>query len=726
MADNRTSGKFFASAGFIIAYIGAALALAMGVLLFFASPETDSENTLYLLWANLGLCAMLLLYLGSRVWTSLSSGSGRRQAGRLQVRFVTWFSLAAIIPALIVWAFLAMFLQRDFNDWFSANISTAMAESKAVAQAYINREVDYVRSQISAIAQDLNREVDMLDNRISYANYLTGQAVFRDLASIYVLADDGRILARAESPNAPPFQPPTPLAVSNAKQGKASFASQDDLDFMRALIQLNEYGEPPVFLYAGRFVESGILGHLYRIAQVDTAYTLAGQNRSRLRRTFILTYLELAILLLIGAISLAQFVANRVTAPLSRLVETADTVRSGDLTARAPVSERSGEIRTLADTFNSMLSQLDTQRRELVDAHAQSERRLQFSQTVLSGVSAGVIGLDRQGRIQAINRSAQEVLSGDKDSVTGMALGDVAPELQTFLDGTDDSLESTREGQIELAAPSGLIILHVRVSDRKSGKDGWVITFDDVSRLVAAQRQSAWREVARRIAHEIKNPLTPIQLSAERLRRKYLKEIKSDPETFTRCTDTIIRQVSDLQGIVDEFSQLSRISKPAFTIKNISELIEITIFSQHLAFPDIDFDFSNQIEGDTAILCEERLFLQALTNLTKNAAESVMSRTDQDGVDPPDGHVQFSLEDAGEFFRVDLEDNGLGWPFPDTERLLEPYVTTRSSGTGLGLAIVSRIIGDHQGKLELLPPAHFTSGARVRLEIPKLVGSTGG
>jgi len=369
-------------------------------------------------------------------------------------------------------------------------------------------------------------------------------------------------------------------------------------------------------------------------------------------------------------------------------------------------------VDALATAFNSMTAQLDSQRRDLVAAQEDAENRRSFIEAVLGGVSAGVVGLDRDGRITAANRSAQILLA--QQDLVGRRLIDVTPEFGDLLNQPMPAHE-TEAQRVDLMRESGSVNLSVRMSPDADG--GLVLTFDDMTKLISAQRQEAWKDVARRIAHEIKNPLTPIQLSAERLRKKYQAEVTSDPETFAKCTDTILRQVADIGRMVDEFSSFARMPTPRMAFADISEVARSTVFAQRLVFPDIRIDVQGA-DQPIGLVSDERLIGQALLNLIKNASESVQGRRERDG-EPKDGFVTLKLRDLEFGVEFEVIDNGLGFPEKDRHRLIEPYVTTRTKGAGLGLAIVARIVEDHGGLIELDDPPGKAPGAVVRFVLPK-------
>ncbi|HWD67124.1 MAG TPA: ATP-binding protein, partial [Caulobacteraceae bacterium] len=469
-------------------------------------------------------------------------------------------------------------------------------------------------------------------------------------------------------------------------------------------------GYPDAYLYVVRTVDPGIFRHLRLTEASLGAYRQASVSRSRIRGAFALSYLETVLLVLVGAVWLGMEAAGGIAAPVARLVQAAGRVSAGDLSARVVIGKDPEEITALSRAFNRMTRDLEQQRRDLRSAHEDAEARRQFTEAVLLGVSAGVIGLDHAGRTSAVNRQAEELLGLDPEARDKRPLAEAAPELAEVAaraltaDGeAEEDVDVTRHGETR----------RLRVRARRNPQ-GLVLTFDDITRLVAAQRNAAWRDVARRIAHEIKNPLTPIQLSAERLRRKYRREISSDLETFDRCTDTIVRQVGDIGRMVDEFSAFARMPAPTFAANDPAELLREAVFAQRVADPDVTVEIGEPPEGLT-LMCDGRIVGQALTNVLKNASEAIAARR---AAEPGlEGRIRASLVTGGPSIDFVIEDNGVGLPAKDRDRLTEPYVTTRAKGTGLGLAIVKRILEDHGGDL-VMGDAAQAPGARVTLAFP--------
>ena len=666
------------------------------------AEQTRQADTL--LSFNLVLIGALGLYLIARVWNILFAKKVRRSAPLLQRRFVMIFSLAALVPAILVGAFSSSLISRNINDLFGENVRTTLHSANDFLDSYIKQELSELIPQFVATRKFLENNQPLFENRISYTAYLQRFSRNLDIDTIYVLNREGEVYSRVTSPRSPGFRIPTREVFELVDQdNRPAVQSRDEENYLTVFAKMEGYQD--VYLLVGQYLKSnqGVLSSISGIEEASRALDQYNDNQEIFRKIFFLTFLETAMLIFIAAVWLGVVLANRIIEPLGTLVAAAEKVREGDLSARVAVRGEWGEISDLGSAFNRMTRQLSSQREDLVREHDISERRRQFSEAVLSGVRAGVIGLSEEGRITLMNQSAESLLERSMQSLLDAPIETALPEFADAFKSARENVLGHFEDQIDFDTPVGQKRFDLRVSGYQDGGEhtGWVMTFDDMTRLVAAQRQSAWREVARRIAHEIKNPLTPILLSTERLRRKYKDEISSQPEVFDNCTDTIIRQVGSLESMVNEFSTFARMPTPVFEETDLVEVIDSVLFAQGVAFPDVRFELKNSAQGDTVISCDQRLISQALTNLYKNAAESVSQRIDESGEDDPTGVVSTFVSVTDDNLTLDIEDDGLGWPVPDAERLLEPYVTTRQSGTGLGLAIVSRIIEDHGGAIQL-------------------------
>ena len=714
--------EFARSALFIFAF-GLAIVLLVVSSLYSVSDNPDSKaRVLYILFFNLALILILGLYLVYQLIQRLFVKSPEQLAPLLHRRFVLTFSLIALLPAIIVGAFSTTLISRNITDLYGENISGTVKLAGEVLNLNIGREMAGLGEDIKFTESNfLTPNARFFESRITYAAFINRYARSRDYDALYILSRAGDLLAQYEKPNAPQFKIPVPAAFGQMDIDPNSVHFQDRENYIIGLKKLTSYDD--AYLYIGKTLDpnSRILSRLAEVESQEQALARYQENQVFFNRVFFLTFTETALLILFAAIWLGFAIANRIIQPMERLVQAAERIRSGDLNARVDMRGDWGEMSDVGSAFNRMTQQLRTQRDELVAEHDISEQRRQFSEAVLSGVRAGVIGLTEDGRITLMNSFAERLLDRESEDWLGYPIEQALPNLAQPFMRARESLDNRTEDQIDVVVGDETLSLNVRVAAYTGvRKDtGWVVTFDDMTRLVAAQRHSAWREVARRIAHEIKNPLTPIQLSAERLKRRYASKIDDGTDVFENCTNTIIRQVETLESMVDTFSAFAKTPSPELIESNIHTLVKEVLFAQHVSYPDVSFDFipNDDIETYYA-LCDSRLFSQALTNLYINASEAISRRIDEEGRDDFNGVIETHMSIEGSRIRIDIIDNGPGWPFSDKQRLLEPYVTTRDRGTGLGLAIVKRIIEDHGGKLDLLDREDSIVGAHVHILLP--------
>jgi len=700
-------------------------ALASGVATYAAMTGAppfgpNGGNVLLLLNIDLVLLLLLAAIVAKRlveVWVQRRRGLA---GSRLHVRLVVLFSLVAVTPTIIVAVFSYLFFSFGIEAWFSERVRTALSESQAVAEAYLHEHQQVIRANVLAMASDLNREAYTLNfNPQRLAQVVRTQAALRSLNEAEIFDTSGRILARSGFSLSLEFGLIPPWAMQVARSGDVAIVTGDNDDRVRALVRLDQF--PGAYLYIGRFVEAQVLNHMEQTQRAVAQYEQLEGQRSGFQVTFALVFLIIALLFLLAAVWFGINFATQMVEPIGMLIAAAERVRGGDLAARVLEGRGDEEFASLSRAFNRMTTQLQNQQSELIEANHQLDQRSRFTETVLAGVSAGVIGLDQVGRLNLTNRSASLLLATELDHFIGQELSDVVPEMAELYDTASRRPDRLAQSQIEIIRRGRSHVLLARIAaEQEEGEvKGYVVTFDEVTELLSAQRKAAWADVARRIAHEIKNPLTPIQLSAERLKRKYLREIRSDPETFSICTDTIIRHVEDIGRMVDEFSSFARMPAPTIKRENLLEICRQAVFLQRNAQTDIDFEIVAP-DPALAVACDARLVGQAATNLLKNAVESIQGRSGAEG-ELPRGHIVVRIHVEEGHAVVAVEDNGKGLPQHERERLTEPYVTTRAKGTGLGLAIVKKIMEEHGGELVL---EDRPGGAIVKLLFPLIESRT--
>ncbi len=706
------------SLGNKLAYSLTAAALASGTATYFTMTAGEplrwqKPHTAFWL---LNLDLVLLLILGvvvARRMVVLWYSRQRGMAGaRLQTRVVLVFSALAAIPAILTAIFAAVFFYVGVQSWFSIHVTTAVDESLAVAQSYLHEHQQAIRADALAMAGDLNREAPwMMGDGVALNRVVRTQALTRDLTEALVIDGSGHIIAKSGVALELEFDPADATELDRARDGEVLILTAANDDRVRALLRLDRFVDS--FLYVERRIEPDVLRQITTAQRAVVEYKELEGRSNEIQIKITIIFLVIALLLLMAAVWLGILFAKYLVTPIAALIEVTEQVRAGDLTVRVAEGGTEDELATLARAFNRMTSQLEGQRRDLVEANQQLDFRRQFTETVLAGVSAGVVGLDVSGKITIANISAAQFLGVDQAKLIGSYLSDFIPDLAPVLEGNAPRSNRVVQLHIDLQRP-GLpersFLLRVTAEYAGGEIRGFVVTFDDLTDLMVAQRKAAWADVARRIAHEIKNPLTPIQLSAERLKRKYAKEVQTEPETFIACTDTIIRHVEDIGRMVDEFSAFARMPDPVFATENLSELCKQLVLLRSEAYPELTFAYETP-PVPVVVECDGRLIGQALTNLLQNAIEAI-----EPGDGQPRGIVRTIIEIADDEVVIAVEDNGRGLPIAEREKLTEPYVTTRAKGTGLGLAIVKKIMEDHHGHLIL--EDREERGSRVSLVFP--------
>jgi two-component system nitrogen regulation sensor histidine kinase NtrY len=708
---------------FGVALLAVISGVATYVLLTGLTPYTvGSAGLVTLMLINLALVLTLATLIGwrlARLWATRRSG---RAGARLHVRLVAWFSAIAVVPAILVAIFATVTLNVGMAAWFSSNVRTALDGSVNISRQYVKEQFDRILIDAAEISDGIQLDRSLRDNHgniqlgLMFAK-LESMTRDRGLVGSFLVDSHGTLLGSSSKLKYTSALVPSAGDISYAQHVGPVAGADDATGLVRALVHLDAMKD--AYLLIVRVVDPAAFNYYRRNRGAVSEYHQLEQNRQNLQIVFALLYGMVALVVLLAAIWSGLWAANRLVRPISRLIDASEKVSGGDLDAQVRVERDDDELAGLSTAFNRMTQQLSAQRGDLIAANRLNEARRRFTETVLSGVSAGVIGVDGEGRITIVNRAAARLLNAAEEDMETSHYSEAVPELAPLILRAMSEPAGHAGGEVTIRRAGNPRTISAQVTSERSSADGFVVTFDDITDLVSAQRTAAWADVARRIAHEIKNPLTPIQLSAERLKRKYSSEITTDPEVFQQCTDTIVRQVGDIGRMVDEFSSFARMPAPVMRRENAQELLQQAVFLQRVANPSITFSTDAPkmpvwFEGDG------RLISQALTNVIKNAGEGIAARIAK-GDDEP-GKIEIAVEPSdkasgGVTFAFRITDNGIGLPPEHRHRLTEPYVTTRTKGTGLGLAIVRKIMEDHGGDIALAD-ADGESGAKVTLTFP--------
>ncbi|MFZ0458327.1 MAG: PAS domain-containing sensor histidine kinase [Rhodoplanes sp.] len=692
--------------------VGIALVSALTTFLVLAglTPIIPTHNVVVSLLLVNGVAVLLLLgIIGREVWQIVQARRHGRAGAQLHVRIVRLFSVIAAAPAVLVAVVASVTLDRGLDRFFSERARAVIANSLIVTEAYLSEHAQTLRGEIQAMAFDIARARPLFDqDRDRFRQFLTGQASLRGLPVTMMIRPDRSIVEKADIKIDRDPSLPSASELANVGEVEPQVVVHPDGNYVSAVIKLRNYDD--TYLYVARPLNPVVLSQLRDTQTSVSEYAALEARRLGVQIAFALMYTVIALTVLLSAVWIGFNFANRLVAPIRRLIGAANLVSTGNLRVQVPVQRSEGDLAQLGETFNKMTHELRTQHDDIVRARDLIDSRRRFMEAVLAGASAGVIGVDGEGRISILNRSAEGLIGSSEAELLGQPLAEVIPELADLLAAARSSPQRLVQGQVAINRGGRERTVSVRVTTEQAAapEHGYVLTLDDITELVAAQRTSAWADIARRIAHEIKNPLTPIQLSAERLRRKYGRVLTTDRAVFEQCTETIVRQVEDIRRMVDEFSRFARMPKPVMTAEDVADTVRQVVFLMRVGHGDIDIETELPDDPMPANF-DRRLISQALTNIIKNATEAISAV-------PPDeierGRICVSAAREGRYIVIDVVDNGIGLPKEQRRRLLEPYVTTREKGTGLGLAIVGKILEEHGGRIELHDAAEKTPGAR--------------
>ncbi|AGB71123.1 MULTISPECIES: sensor histidine kinase NtrY-like [Rhizobium] len=721
VTDRRAS---FALPGLILA--GGALLCAIATLLMLLglTPVAPTSSVVFTSVVINGLFVLGLIALIAREVARLMKARSRgRAAARLHIRIVVLFSIVAITPAILVAIVASLTLNVGLDRWFGVRTQQIISSSQNVAQAYLMENASYLQGQTVSMANDLERNRSLFNlDRTGFADLMTRQARGRGLLGAFLVRRDGSAIVQAEIKTERPLPAIPKDALDSSANGQPTLIPPGVTNLVGAVIKLDEI--PGAFLYTVRAVDPRVMNAMRMVEDNTVEYKAMEEGRMSLQIAFAVLYIGFALIVLLAAIWTAIAIADRIVRPIRLLISAADNVASGNMNVLVPVRSADGDVGSLSRTFNKMISEIRTQRDEILEAKDEVDDRRRFIEAVLSGVTAAVIGVEHDRRITIVNTSAEDLLALKSDELIGKNLSDISPEVDQVVTEATARHRSDFRKQISLVRGGTVRTLSVQVTREESrdANESYVITLDDITDLVIAQRSTAWADVARRIAHEIKNPLTPIQLSAERIRRRFGKNIaEADRPVFDQCTDTIIRQVGDIGRMVDEFSSFARMPKPTMEPTDLRDILRDAVFLREMGNTHVQFGRElgdERLEG----MFDARMLGQAFGNLIKNAVEAIEGLPSDQAREQPKILVRSSLDPDRDRFTVDVIDNGRGLPVENRHSILEPYMTMREKGTGLGLAIVKKIIEDHGGQIELHDaPADFDQGrgAMIRVHLPR-------
>ena len=686
------------------------------------------SNILRLILLADGIYLLVVISIvGYAVMRMFAARRAKSAGSRLHMRLSRVFAIVALIPTVLVAVFAVVTLSIGVEGWFSKNVQNVVKSSLSAAEAYKNEQRDDLKIDLSFMSVRLNEYkksnsfVSDSDLRVQLISIQ--KLIQRGLKEAYIIDRNANLRSRGELSYLFGYEEPSDEIMKSAELGDLIIIEDWPNNEFRSLIRLESFEDK--YLYISRTVDGKILNLLDKTMESAITYNTMESQREKILWSYGLLYLGFATFVILSSILLGMLFAERLSRPVGRLAGAAQRLGAGDFDVKVIEEKGDDEIAMLSRVFNHMTKQVKRQRDDLIAANDYTERRRRLFDSVLSGVTAGVIGLSSDGNIGFINLAAQKLLNLNSDNHEGKSIQIAVPEFIDLFRLIQKNDNKTQQQEIKLTRAGAIEILLVRISARISENElveGYVITFDDVTNLVSAQRLAAWGDVARRIAHEIKNPLTPIQLSAERLKRKYSPIVGTEDSNLSQYCDVIIRQTNDLRRIVDEFSKFARMPEPIKRPTNVTKLLKDVILLFQVSSSKINIVFNN-LYDDFNISIDETMINQAFTNLIKNAGEAIESKLNSQPDLKFDPEIRITIDQIMNDLEITIEDNGIGLPNQGRSRLFEPYVTNRENGTGLGLSIVKKIIEEHNGTLELLDASPFSKtdsfGAKMRIVFPK-------
>ncbi|MEM7505110.1 MAG: PAS domain-containing sensor histidine kinase [Pseudomonadota bacterium] len=704
----RGNGRGFLSMGFrfgpwmwTFILLGLVLAAGSYVLL-----ETGAEGGLgversvlrtVIFIVNLSYVLALAALIGIRLAAVLVARRQRSAGSQLHMRLTGMFALIAFLPTVIVAIFATLMLNFGIERWFSERVGRIINNSLITAEAYEREHLSSLLQNVELMRNELNQAASRLSPD-EMREYIREQSIRRNLDETFLFSSDLQILARGEFSYLFTFEAPTQAQLDLALEGETVLIDDNLNGEIRALVHLRNFAD--AFLYVTRDVQGEVLRLLDDAGETKQYYDQLRSDRDSLLINYAVLYLIIALVIILSAILLGLWFAERLARPVGRLAGAAEQIGLGNLDIRVKEERGDDEIALLSRAFNRMTSQVKGQRDALIRARDETELRRNFIEAVLSGVTAGVVGLDAEGRVELANEAAANMLGTDVGAMLDQNFDTLLPAFKPLIDEAARSPIAGARGEVRMTKRGQPCEFLARVAAKSSddSSQGFVLTFDDITALASAQRMAAWGDVARRIAHEIKNPLTPIQLSADRMRRKYVVQLGEEGENFEQYIDVITRQAGDIRRMVDEFSKFARMPEPEMQEENLIDLIEEALVLQREGRPEIAYE--NRISQQRlAVNCDRGLINQCLTNLLQNAADAIESRHEKGDTRP--GRIAIDVLESQRNIRIQITDNGIGLPKADRDRLTDPYVTKRAKGTGLGLAIVAKIVEQHGGELTL-------------------------
>ena len=643
----------------------------------------------------------------------------KKAGNELHNKLIFIFSVISLTPTLIISIFSVLIFDTALNSWFNPIISSAVSQSEKVANQYLLEHQNAMRGDILQFANILNvNAINLSSNKNKFSKFIDNYSRKNNLSEAILIDSNGNVLAFSNFVFEYTYADISNQDYLSANSGKITITKEDNSNKMKAFMKLSQYVD--AYLLISRFVDQRVLDAIQNTALAVSDYQSIELEQFDLKISFVVIFLFLTLILLLGSLIIGLNLANKLVDPISSLIMAAEEVGAGNLDYKITKKELLNfnvmEIKRLGQAFNKMIFDLKNIRIDIVNANNQLDKRRQFSETVLSGVYSGVIALDENLKLNLPNLTACKVLNISIEKDFGILITKIVPEFSNLIDTILKSNMSVLEEKIQIIKEDKILNLMTRIVVQKKHDKilGFVLTFDDITNLIAAQKMAAWSDIARRIAHEIKNPLTPIRLSAERLKKHIDKPIMFNKKIFEQSLNMITRQVDDIHHLVDEFSSFARMPAPILNRVNVFVIVREYVEPLNISFDKITIKLDNTKYKNIFIMADEKQIRQAIGNIIKNSYENIITNNIKNGV------ISIDFENDNDFVSILLKDNGTGINPNDISRMVEPYFSTKTNGSGLGLAITKKIIEDHNGSITIKSPKD-EQGTIIIIKLPIVV-----
>lgn len=699
-----------------------AISLIFSIVTYLNFSEHQLMNARYaftILYIDAALVLLVVCIVGYRVFDIIYSNKNSQAGSSFQIKLISIFGILVFVPSFIMTVFAIIFFHGGMDSWFTDKNETVLNESLKVAESYLKEHQKVIANDALSLAQMLELKLPILPRYEDiHDNFLNTLIQMKSLEDAILFDDEQNVIARSDYSYSLEFILVKTEDLELAKKKGVVLIDTSDNQYVVALACLDIYDtgilsndfkeektkdvitKPVIrhaFLLVRRHIDKNVIDYIEKTKTAVSDYNSIQERRINIEASFAFIFFLIAMLLVLSAIGIAINLGEKIIRPIGELIDAANKIKVGNYKVRVKEDSKSDdEIMVLQKTFNEMVGKIKTQHSSLKKINKDLDNRIQFIENVLYGVSSGVVGVNNSRKIYIFNKFAGKLFNFKKDA----DISDFIPNISPLLDDAIKNKEQIITQSIVIKKINGNRVLSLKAVFVNK-LNGFIITFEDLTELTAVQKKAAWSDVARKIAHEIKNPLTPIQLSIERILRKFEPEVK-DKQQLRDITNTIVSQVGVIKRLINDFSTFSKMPDPVLNKHSIEDILNNVVLLQKTANQDIDFIINNEVD-DTIVLCDDNLITQALMNIIKNSVNAIhFEKEERSSVESSENKryvINIELSYYENFLKILINDNGPGFPEEYIDKITDPYFSFIPNGTGLGLAIVQKIINDHSAKI---------------------------